>query len=79
MKPAPKPPDNGAHPTPHHEVSHPACARARAMPNARLLVIKGAGHIPQIEQPDIFFDAVETFLKGGWAPEARKVQSPAGK
>jgi proline iminopeptidase len=54
-------------------------AWARAMPNARLLLIKGAGHIPQVEQPEIFFNAVETFLKGGWAPEARKAQSPAGK
>ena len=54
-------------------------AWARAMPDARLLLIKGAGHIPQIEQPEIFFNAVKTFLKGGWAPEARKVQSPAGR
>lgn len=39
-----------------------------AMPNARLLIINGAGHIPQIEQPDIFFKAVETFLKGNFPP-----------
>lgn len=54
-------------------------AWARSMPNARLLLIKGAGHIPQVEQPEIFFNAVETFLKGRWVTEARKVQSPAGK
>lgn len=50
-------------------------AWARAMPNARMLLIKGAGHIPQIEQPEIFFNAVETFLKGGWVPEAKKFKA----
>jgi proline iminopeptidase len=39
---------------------------ASSMPNARLLVIPGAGHLAQEERPDIFFPAVETFLKGGW-------------
>ena len=54
-------------------------AWARAMPNARLLLIKGAGHLPQVEQPEIFFGAVETFLKGGWVPEAKTVQSATDK
>lgn len=49
-------------------------AWASAMPNARLLVINGSGHIPQIEQPEIFFKAVETFLKGSFPADARKVQ-----
>ena len=34
--------------------------------NARLLVIDDAGHFPFIEQPNVFFQAVETFLRGGW-------------
>jgi proline iminopeptidase len=54
-------------------------AWASAMPNARLLVINGAGHIPQIEQPEIFFKAVETFLKGNFPPAATKVNDPAKK
>ena len=41
-------------------------AWARSMPNARLLIIPGAGHTPQGETPEIFFPAVEAFLKGGW-------------
>jgi pimeloyl-ACP methyl ester carboxylesterase len=45
-----------------------------AMPNARLLLIKESGHIPQIEQPEIFFKAVETFLKGDFPPDAKKIQ-----
>ncbi len=45
-----------------------------AMPNARLLLIKDAGHIPQIEQPEIFFKSVETFLKGNFPADAKKVK-----
>jgi proline iminopeptidase len=48
-------------------------AWARAMPNARLLLVEGAGHIPQVEQPKVFFNAVETFLKGNWVPEAKQI------
>ena len=54
-------------------------AWASAMPNARLLVINGAGHIPQVEQPQIFFKAVETFLKGNFPADAKKVQTSSGK
>lgn len=34
--------------------------------NARLLVIHMAGHFPFLEQPDLFFPAVEAFLRGEW-------------
>jgi len=54
-------------------------AWASAMPNARLLIINGAGHIPQIEQPEIFFKAVETFLKGSFPTDAKKVQTSTEK
>ena len=50
-------------------------AWASAMPNARLLIVNGAGHIPQVEQPEIFFKAVETFLKGNFPSDAKKVQT----
>lgn len=36
----------------------------RAFPNARLLLIKDAGHVPHVEKPEIFFNAVEHFLTG---------------
>ncbi len=52
-------------------------AWAKALPNARLLWIANAGHFPQVEQPEIFFPAVETFLRGGW-PEGAKVESRIG-
>jgi pimeloyl-ACP methyl ester carboxylesterase len=37
-----------------------------ARPNARLLVIPDAGHPPFIERPDLFFPAVDDFLRGRW-------------
>jgi len=48
-------------------------AWAGALPNARLLLIEKSGHMPQFEQPEIFFRAVETFLKGDFPPEAKKI------
>ena len=47
---------------------------ASGYPNARLLVIQNAGHIAHVETPDIFFPAVETFLKGSFPAEAKKVE-----
>ena len=47
-------------------------AWAQSLPNARLLLIEGAGHLPHVEQPEIFFTAVETFLTGGLVPEMKK-------
>ena len=47
-------------------------AWAQAFPNARLLMISEAGHIPHVEQPEKFFNAVETFLKGNFPPDAKK-------
>jgi pimeloyl-ACP methyl ester carboxylesterase len=41
-------------------------------PNARLLVIAGAGHFPHIEKPEVYFPAVERFLSGGW-PEGAAI------
>lgn len=54
-------------------------AWARALPNARLLVINGAGHLPHVEQPEMFFNAVETFLKGNFPPEAKKIYTSPEK
>ena len=42
-------------------------------PNARLLLIEKAGHISHVERADVFFPAVETFLKGSFPAEAKKV------
>jgi proline iminopeptidase len=39
---------------------------AAGNPNARLFVIPGVGHFPHVEKPEVYFPAVETFLRGGW-------------
>lgn len=64
----------------HGESDYIPLSGARAwvssMPNARLLVVPRAGHLVQGERPDLFFPAVETFLKGGWPADARPVGGP---
>ena len=46
---------------------------ASGYPNARLLLIEKAGHVGHVETPDIFFPAVETFLKGNFPADAKKI------
>jgi len=36
------------------------------LPNARLLRIPASGHVPFVEQPELFYSAVEHFLNGEW-------------
>ena len=42
------------------------------LPNARLLLVPGAGHMPFVEQPEAFFGPVIEFLRGSWPSEAHK-------
>lgn len=51
-------------------------AWATNFPNARLLLIRNAGHVSQVETPEIFFPAVETFLNGEFPAEAKIVRRP---
>jgi 3-oxoadipate enol-lactonase len=41
-----------------------ASAMASAIPDARLIVVSGAGHLPTLEQPSIVTDALRAFLSG---------------
>lgn len=45
---------------------------ATAMPNARLLELSGIGHFPYVEAPDVFFPAVNRFLRGEWPDDATR-------
>ena len=45
-------------------------AWARALPNARLLIVESAGRAVHAERPEIVFPAIDTFLKGSWPPGA---------
>ena len=47
---------------------------ASGYPDARLLMIEKAGHVGHVETPDIFFPAVETFLKGRFPADAKKIE-----
>lgn len=49
---------------------------AGGYPNARLLLIEKAGHMAHVERSDVFFPAVETFLKGSFPADAKKVERP---
>jgi proline iminopeptidase len=51
---------------------------AYGYPNARLFLIQKAGHMGQVETPEIFFPAIETFLKGSFPVEAKKVERAPG-
>jgi len=44
--------------------------------NARLLVVPNAGHMPFVEQPELFYPSVDTFLKGEWPERAEVVGVP---
>ncbi len=45
------------------------------LPNARLVTIEAAAHVPWIEAPERVFGSIETFLGGAWPPQAQKVTS----
>lgn len=47
---------------------------AMMLPNARLLTIKGAAHLPWIDEPELFFSAVDTFLSGKFPKTAEQVK-----
>jgi proline iminopeptidase len=51
-------------------------AWAAGFPDARLLVLRRAGHLSHVEQPAAYFAALEAFLRGGWPPDAARVAGP---
>lgn len=42
-----------------------ALAYERSIPNAKLVMVPDCGHVPQIEQPDAFVAALESFIGSG--------------
>jgi pimeloyl-ACP methyl ester carboxylesterase len=51
-----------------------ARAWARVLPNARLLLLAGAGHLPWLDAPAAFFAAADQFLGGAWPAGAERVR-----
>jgi len=48
---------------------------AMRLPNARLVTVDDAAHVPWIENPDKVFSAIDTFLTGAWPADAERVES----
>ncbi len=46
---------------------------AKSLPNARLLTVDNAAHMPWIEAPELVFGSTKTFLDGSWPEFAEKV------
>jgi pimeloyl-ACP methyl ester carboxylesterase len=46
---------------------------ALKLPNARLVTVENAAHLPWIESPEKVFDSIRTFLDGAWPAEAQPV------
>lgn len=47
---------------------------ARSLPNARLLTIEGAAHVPHIEERERVLGAIDAFFEGAWPSEAIAVE-----
>jgi pimeloyl-ACP methyl ester carboxylesterase len=45
------------------------------LPDARLLTVENAAHVPWIEAPELVFGSIETFLDGAWPKAAEQVKS----
>jgi pimeloyl-ACP methyl ester carboxylesterase len=65
-----------------HGVGDPSCPLDGArvwmslFRDARLLVVPNAGHMPFVEDPDLFYTAADIFLKGGWPDRAEVIGVP---
>jgi pimeloyl-ACP methyl ester carboxylesterase len=55
------------------------CEWARLLPDARLVGVENAGHMPWIESPAEVLGAIETFLAGEWPAQALQAQGPRPK
>ncbi|SPF55156.1 hypothetical protein SBA4_6990001 [Candidatus Sulfopaludibacter sp. SbA4] len=47
------------------------------LPDARLVTVDDAAHVPWIEGPEKVFGSIRTFLDGAWPEGAEKVESVA--
>jgi 3-oxoadipate enol-lactonase len=40
-----------------------SCELAAGLPNARLTIIPGCAHVPQLQSPEVFLDVIGDFLQ----------------
>jgi pimeloyl-ACP methyl ester carboxylesterase len=48
---------------------------AELIPDARLIMLSGAGHLAYVERSDRVIPALERFFKGSWPPEAMQLKT----
>jgi len=48
---------------------------ALTLPNARLVTVENAAHVPWIEAPEKVFGSIETFLNGAWPEMSQEVDA----
>jgi pimeloyl-ACP methyl ester carboxylesterase len=48
---------------------------ALTLPDARLVTVENAAHLPWIESPEKVFGSIKTFLDGAWPDAAQQVTS----
>jgi pimeloyl-ACP methyl ester carboxylesterase len=51
------------------------CEWAARLPDARLVTVSGAAHVPWVEAPELVFGTIDTFLRGRWPEAARPVDN----
>jgi len=51
---------------------------AAHLPEARLLTVRGAAHMPWVDAPATVLPAIESFLNGIWPVNAARIAMPAG-
>lgn len=49
------------------------CEWAARLPDARLVTVSGAAHVPWVEAPELVFGSIGTFLRGQWPEAAQRV------
>lgn len=59
------------------EATPPPMSRelAAGLPNARLKIIPGCAHVPQLQAPDVFLQAIADFLPAGQVPAGQVVKA----
>jgi len=57
------------------------CAKAWAdlLPNAQLSVFKEAGHFPQVEKPELFFNQIDQFFNNTWPVDTKSTAIESNK
>jgi proline iminopeptidase len=51
---------------------------AATLADARLLTVVGAAHFPWLDNPELVFSSIDSFLRGEWPAKAEKISSTGG-